>query len=244
MEGARSYSEWKSAAYELDRLLGLETWKWDPESLHFDYRLVQKIARRLKRFRTQSKVRDLCRILKHSGCKTNVGGIHSEHVYSFTYFGTKHLIDDYVSETIQALEFVAKSPDMDLSSRQTFLKNLSKAYGRTALCLSGGASLGYYHIGVIKALFENRLLPSVMTGASAGSLVAALVCCRTDEELKTEVFNAQVLQPRLTALRDSASVRLSRYQRTGAMFEFDDWFKKMEWFTKGTYCSSMNLFSK
>lgn len=67
MEHAKSYSEWKSAASDLDKVLGIEDWKWDPESLHFDFRLVQKIVRRLKRFRNQSKVRDLCRILKHSG---------------------------------------------------------------------------------------------------------------------------------------------------------------------------------
>ena len=41
--------------------------------------------------------------------------------------------------------------------------------------LSGGAYLGYYHMGVIRALFEEGLLPRVISGASAGSIMAAVI---------------------------------------------------------------------
>ncbi len=41
--------------------------------------------------------------------------------------------------------------------------------------LSGGAYLGYYHMGVIKALFAEGLLPRVISGASAGSIMTALI---------------------------------------------------------------------
>ncbi|RYH18195.1 hypothetical protein EON65_27530 [archaeon] len=41
--------------------------------------------------------------------------------------------------------------------------------------LSGGAYLGYYHLGVVKALFEEGLLPRVISGASAGSIMTAIV---------------------------------------------------------------------
>ncbi len=44
-------------------------------------------------------------------------------------------------------------------------KQLSRTYGRTALLLSGGAALGMYHIGVVKALYEANLLPKVWTGS-------------------------------------------------------------------------------
>ncbi len=60
-------------------------------------------------------------------------------------------------------------------------------YGRTALCLSGGATFGYYHFGVIKALLDQNRLPRVIAGTSAGSLIAAFVCVRTDEELKAGI---------------------------------------------------------
>jgi len=38
-------------------------------------------------------------------------------------------------------------------------------------------------LGIVKALFEQSLLPKVICGTAAGALVAALVCSKTDEEL-------------------------------------------------------------
>jgi predicted acylesterase/phospholipase RssA len=56
-------------------------------------------------------------------------------------------------------------------------------YGRSALCLSGGAAFGYYHLGVCRSLLDGGMLPSVVNGTSSGSLIAAFICVRTDEEL-------------------------------------------------------------
>jgi hypothetical protein len=205
LQQSNSYSEWKTAALQLDAFLGLNTWKSEPFSPFYDAHLLQKIVLRLKRYRLKFKsVKDVCKILKHSSCKNNVGGVNTERLYSFTYFGSKKLIDEYVEESVQSLDFVAQHSQ--LREKQSFFKHLSKNYGRSALCLSGGAGLAYYHLGVVKALFENHLLPTVITGASAGSLVAALICTRTDEEIKNEVFDLNVLQPRLCALSDTWKV--------------------------------------
>jgi TAG lipase/steryl ester hydrolase/phospholipase A2/LPA acyltransferase len=38
-------------------------------------------------------------------------------------------------------------------------------------------------VGVIKVLFETKLLPKILSGSSGGSIVAAVVGTRTDEEL-------------------------------------------------------------
>lgn len=43
------------------------------------------------------------------------------------------------------------------------------------LALSGGGTRGSAHLGVLKALEENKLLPTSVSGASAGSVVAALI---------------------------------------------------------------------
>ena len=45
---------------------------------------------------------------------------------------------------------------------------------RVGLALGGGAARGFAHIGVIQALEEAGLVPDLVTGTSAGSLVAAL----------------------------------------------------------------------
>jgi NTE family protein len=45
---------------------------------------------------------------------------------------------------------------------------------RIGLALGGGAARGFAHIGVIKALEANGIVPDVIVGTSAGSVVAAL----------------------------------------------------------------------
>jgi NTE family protein len=45
---------------------------------------------------------------------------------------------------------------------------------RVALALGGGAARGFAHIGVIEVLEENGIHPDLVTGTSAGSLVAAM----------------------------------------------------------------------
>ena len=41
--------------------------------------------------------------------------------------------------------------------------------------------VGVYHVGVAKALMENELMPWVLGGSSAGSIVTSIVAARTDE---------------------------------------------------------------
>jgi TAG lipase/steryl ester hydrolase/phospholipase A2/LPA acyltransferase len=43
------------------------------------------------------------------------------------------------------------------------------------------------HIGVVKTLFENKLLPRIVSGSSCGSIIAAILCTRTDEEIPSMI---------------------------------------------------------
>jgi len=45
---------------------------------------------------------------------------------------------------------------------------------KVALALGGGAARGFAHVGVVKALEANGIVPDIVVGTSAGSLVAAL----------------------------------------------------------------------
>jgi len=51
--------------------------------------------------------------------------------------------------------------------------------------------LGFYHVGVVKALMTNGLMPRVLGGSSAGSIVTAIVATRTDEECFRDFFEVQ-----------------------------------------------------
>ena len=57
------------------------------------------------------------------------------------------------------------------------------SYGKTALMFSGGAGLGKYHYGIIKALSELDLMSRIICGSTAGSIVATLICTHKFEEL-------------------------------------------------------------
>jgi NTE family protein len=57
---------------------------------------------------------------------------------------------------------------------------------RIGLALGGGAARGFAHIGVIQTLEENGLVPDLVVGTSAGSLVAALFASgKSGRELAT-----------------------------------------------------------
>ena len=56
--------------------------------------------------------------------------------------------------------------------------------GNTALLLSGGGALGTHHIGVLNALNDAGLLPRIISGSSSGSIMAAMICTRSDDELE------------------------------------------------------------
>lgn len=63
-----------------------------------------------------------------------------------------------------------------------------------ALALGGGAARGFAHIGVIQALEEAGLRPDIVTGTSAGSLVAALYASgKSGAELQTVALNLDEL---------------------------------------------------
>lgn len=53
----------------------------------------------------------------------------------------------------------------------------------------------FFHCGVVKALVEEDLMPNIISGASAGSIITGLVGTRTDEELK-DVLTAESIYER------------------------------------------------
>jgi TAG lipase/steryl ester hydrolase/phospholipase A2/LPA acyltransferase len=73
--------------------------------------------------------------------------------------------------------------EVSIDNKLAFFSETRHAFGRSALLLSGGGGLGLYHSGIVKTLIEENMLPTVLSGSSAGSIVAGCVGVRTDEEL-------------------------------------------------------------
>jgi predicted acylesterase/phospholipase RssA len=164
--------------------------------------------------------------------RNNFAGIENFRLYSETFFGTKYLIENYLSEVEEALAFVSASDKVSAENKRAFYRSTQKNMGRSALCLSGGGSFGYYHIGVVRALLDANLLPNIITGTSAGGLIAALACTRTNEELKRCLVPE--LADRITACEEPFSVWGKRVLRTGVRFDLTQWAEKAQFFTRGS----------
>lgn len=85
----------------------------------------------------------------------------------------------------QQFERIGYATSSQLTDQQKldFIHDSRHSFGTTALILHGGSTFGLCHIGVVKSLFEQEVLPKVICGTEIGALIAALVCIHTDEEL-------------------------------------------------------------
>jgi predicted acylesterase/phospholipase RssA len=108
----------------------------------------------------------------------------------------------------------------------------SNNFGKSALCLSGGGSMGLQHIGVLLALAERKRIPNIISGASAGAIVGAAYCVRTDEEFRRD-FNEEYMYNLYQALWPSWTERLISLIRRGHMFDQSKWRSAIGDFTMG-----------
>ena len=108
-------------------------------------------------------------------------------MYRHSHTGTKRLVEEYIAASLETIDRLLSTPKTPQSPSDTqILESLvqtRQAYGQTALLLSGGATMGMSHVGVVKALWEARLMPRIISGASAGSIVASVICSKTDDEI-------------------------------------------------------------
>jgi len=184
LEQASDYAAWKQIALELDVLEGNEAWKLDDASDAYDHLLIKERIAQMRELRRTGAVRRLVFLL-YEGLHGNLGNITNAALYGACRIGTKRLIETYVEEVVRCLDYLCAGDfrDFSLEEKILFFKRTGSAFGRSALMLSGGATLGMFHLGVIKALHEQNLLPRVISGSSAGAIIAGIVCTRSDAQL-------------------------------------------------------------
>ncbi|WP_235937689.1 DUF3336 domain-containing protein [Marinobacter caseinilyticus] len=181
---ARNYEVWKAAALELDYLEGNVEWKEDFASDLYHYELIYDRLSHLRQYHQQKDYERLKRALRE-GLHHDLGNMGNLALYTHSRVGTKHLIEEYITEVCESLDFLADQPVPGFSDEEkiVFFRDTLTSYGRPALLLSGGATLGMFHLGVTKALWERGLLPQVIAGSSAGAIVAGMLGVHTDEEI-------------------------------------------------------------
>lgn len=176
IENANDYKTFFQASLYHDELSGADEWKAIDESSDYDYRLIRKRVSRMKTARANKDASVLISIL-HEGIHGNLGNMACPRLGKYAKIGTKRLIEEFLSEVCEALDFIyhADEHEIDFYQKLSFFEETSHAYGQSCLMLSGGAGLGFFHAGVVRALLEHDLVPNVVSGASAGSIIAALI---------------------------------------------------------------------
>ena len=189
MDQAADYAEWRGAAEEHDQLTGAREWMGETESENYDWRMLKSRTELLRRLRRKGDISRLVFYL-HEELHGNLGNMANPVLYSRAKTGTKRLITAYLDEVVDALEvlFGLDEAALPRARKIRFFRQAAHSFGRSALVLSGGATLGLFHLGVIKALWSEGLLPIILSGSSAGSIVASIVATHDDSEL-TGIFD-------------------------------------------------------
>ncbi|KAF9920230.1 hypothetical protein FBU30_009976 [Linnemannia zychae] len=222
LSAATNYEQWAEAAIILDRLQGKDKWKNDPRSPHYDYEMLQERLSQLSKARESGDLGLMIYLLRTS-LSRNLGNVGRPQLYAETIIGTKRLIEDYNEEVIRQLNIICDTEcdDFSMAAKLEFFTHTRQAFGRTALLLSGGATMGLMHIGVIKTLYYNQLLPRIISGSSCGSIIAGILCTRTDEEISEmfqfDKFNFTVFH----TVEETGDVmaRLIHFLKNGALFD-------------------------
>ena len=203
---AKTYEEWKQNALRADARSGADRWKLEEHSHTYDYRVIRLRYDELVEIRASGDMHGLLYYL-NEGIHGNMGGMGAPTLYTRTEIGTKKLIEDYIKEVVAALDQLASASDAEISHQEklALFKRSSVCFGCSAMMLSGAGPLGPFHIGVVKSLWEQNLLPDIISGASAGAVIAAIAGTRHNR-LVSDIFVGSKLADLVQLMTDTAGL--------------------------------------
>ncbi|KAJ3085323.1 hypothetical protein HK100_009085, partial [Physocladia obscura] len=227
-----------------------DTIESDDETDGFDAALLRDRLHQLRAFRAQPDPDPLAlSYLLRSSLSRNLGGMGNPSIYSPSSHSHSHstgnkttnksenkntrrltLIHSYIDEVVKAIDFlesVASSPSFQVEHKIAFFKNLQRSFGTTALLLSGGATFGMIHVGVLKVLVESNSLPRIISGSSAGSIVAALLCCQTDDSISLALDPQNINRDFYESPSEVGNIfpKLYRFMNHGCIFDVEEFIK-------------------
>ncbi|XP_039146468.1 LOW QUALITY PROTEIN: triacylglycerol lipase SDP1-like [Dioscorea cayenensis subsp. rotundata] len=180
MRSALTYEEWSHAAKMFDKLSP----RMNDADL-YDEELVRNKLSELRHRREQGSLRDIVFYMR-ADLLRNLGNMCNPQLHKGRP-QVPRLIKEYIDEVSMQLKMVcdSDSDELLLEEKLAFMHETRHAFGRTALLLSGGASLGSFHVGVVKTLVEHKLLPRIIAGSSVGSIMCSVVATRSWPELES-----------------------------------------------------------
>ncbi|ODV59504.1 bifunctional triglyceride lipase/lysophosphatidylethanolamine acyltransferase ASCRUDRAFT_24641, partial [Ascoidea rubescens DSM 1968] len=168
-------------------------WRLLKESNDYDFKLVEFQKDLILNHYLNDDIESLKNILKSGGnLIRNFAEISNKSLFRNSMIGTKLLIHDYINLIKRVLVKIYVSNDPHTTSsflryysdeKFEFFSNLKKNFGNTALILQGGTIFGMFHLGVIKSLYYQNLLPLIMLGSGYGSCIASIICATPNTHL-------------------------------------------------------------
>ena len=206
MKQAESYQEWREAAIAHDKRSGAQDWKDTERSKRYDYRAIKDRLAALRKLRADKDNPCLLFTL-NEGIHGNLGGMGRSDLYQNSKFGTKTLIAEYIEEVASALDHLAKPRVKGVSTdeKNDFFHRAQLCFGSSALLMSGAGTYLFFHLGVLKSLWEQDLIPQVLSGSSGGAFIAALVGTRAPEEL------GDIFKPEFIDIEDDVKNLLEKF---------------------------------
>jgi len=224
MADAETFEEWVTAAQRLDEIEGHVEWKAFDTSPSYDSKLLRERIRQVQHMVAHESMPGIVDWLR-GGLQRNFVGSGNSELFDHTHCGTKTLIERHNCEMTRLLFEVANCREdaMSLEKRLAFFTEARHALGKSALLLSGGLGLGMYHLGVVRALHEQHLLPRVISASSFGAVVAVVVGASTVDEL-SHMFESMfepddnICSHLHAAQQDRFDVKIRRLLSTGLLF--------------------------
>ncbi len=191
---AADYAEWSAAAQVLDQKTGMASWRAADASEHYDHHAIRARLERLTRLIEARDIAGLLFVL-NEGIHGNMDGMGTERLYQKARFGTKQVIEQYVAAVVTALEMIERARGVPADDKRDFFRRAQHCYGRSALLLSGSGSFLFFHVGVARAMWAEGVLPTILAGASGGSIVAAMICSRPDAAVGEALSGQEMAWP-------------------------------------------------
>ncbi|AMD21968.1 HFR113Wp [Eremothecium sinecaudum] len=221
LDNCSSFKEWYEQAKLVDEITGADLWRRNFASQRYDFHLVleqyQLIAEALDNGNAAVLVQKFTAV--GPTMLRNFAGILDKRLFTKSLCGTKLLIEIYLDKVVEYLRYLSKLPEQVPIS---IFQRCRASLGTTALVLQGGSLFGLYHLGVIKGLLLQGLLPNVLSGSSMGACIASFCGTLTNEQLQ-ELFNEDrlltLIKEDITLLKQSGYGNIDQNLSLGTLIE-------------------------
>ncbi|SCU98727.1 LAMI_0F16006g1_1 [Lachancea mirantina] len=193
LDQCANYETWHAQAEIVDEITGADLWRRNFFSQRYDVNSVLEQYALLDEALDENDAQTIINRFCTTGPSMirNFAGIVDKRLFTKSLIGTKLLIEQYLDKVLECLQFLCDMPEV---ARTSFFQRCKLSLGTTAFILQGGSLFGLFHLGVIKGLLDQKLLPSIVSGSSTGACIASLCSVLTNDELSVLLQDDNLLQ--------------------------------------------------